>query len=155
MRKIWKWLIRAFKFLRDDVAKVAISITQHIKEDLDNGTLGFLADALGKALDSKVPAEVIGLLKLQIPKILAVELSIQGLPDNPTEQEIVEFELRVLDAFGVHNQKSKLYSVLAAQILVNVKTLTNDSDGFTFADAVKTIEEAYVLYLREKDDIED
>lgn len=153
MKKIWNWLKKAFTVIEKDVDKVAITVTQHIKDDLDNGVLGFIATTLAGVLHSQVPIEIVALLKMKIPKILAVELAIQGIPDNATDQDILEFEQRVLDAFGVNNQKSKLYTVLASQIYLEVKTLMNEAHGVTFAEAVKLIEDSYTLYLKDKADI--
>lgn len=150
MKKIWKWLQKVFTSLENDVDKFAISVTEHIKDNLDNGAIGFILDFVDKEFNTHIAPEVVGLLKNVIPKVLAAELAIQGLPINPTEQDILDFENKVLDAFGLHSQKDKMYTVLASQIYIEIKTLMNKTEGITFADTVKLIETAYADYLKEK-----
>lgn len=151
MKKIWAWLKKAFKHIKTDVDKVAISITENIKQVLDSGTVGFLAEFIDKELHSHVGLEVVGILKLQIPKILAVELAIQGLPDNATEQDILDFENRILEAFGLHRQKDKFYTVFASQVYQNIKALVDSDNQVSFAQAVQLIEKCYQDYLKDKE----
>lgn len=155
MKKIWTWLKKAFKHIKDDADKVAISITQNIKEALDSGLVGFLADIIDKEFHSHVATDVVGVLKLQIPRILAAELAVQGLPDNPTEQDILDFENRILEAFGIHSQKSKLYTVLASQVYQNIKALVDSDNQISFAEAVKLIEKCYQDYLKDEEMIQE
>lgn len=152
MKKVWEWIKieieRVGKFLSDHVVPVAVEVTNTVKAAIDSGAVGLIetvADALTK---SSVPTEIVGLIKLVIPKVLAFELAIKGLPTNPTEQDIIDFEQRVLDAFGVHFQKDKVYSTLTAQIILEVKALMGDGK-ITFAEAVGLAEDIYKDYKQD------
>lgn len=145
--KIGAWFAKAFKFVETDADKIAIAVTEAVKTAFVNGTLGFVASVLDGLLKSNVPTEIVNIIGSNINKVLAVELAIQGLPDNPTEADILKFEQDCLSAFGVHNDKSKLYTTLAAQIYGIVKQQADTGEKFTFAVLVIDVEQAYKTYL--------
>ena len=55
-------------------------------------------------------------LKIIVPKVLAAELALKELPDNPTEKDIKKFADAVLKAFNVENNNSKLWTTFGAQV---------------------------------------
>ena len=77
------------------------------------------------------------------------------MPDNPTEQDILEFEQRILTAFGLHDNKSKLYTSLAAGIYGIIKADIDGGVKLTFAELVKDVQKSYLLYLKLKADNSD
>ena len=149
MEKFWNWLKKAFhslgEFFSQHVAPMAVTVTNVIKHALDSGELGFIAKIVDGLTGAKVGSEIIGVIKLALPKVLAFELAIQGLPTNPTEADIEAFEQRVLDAFQVHFQKDKVYTTLTAQIILEVKALLGDGK-ISFAEAVQLAEDIYQKY---------
>lgn len=142
---------RFFSHIIKDADVVAITVTEAIKSALDTGAAGFVAGLIDSLFRTHIAEDILIQLKKWIPEILAAELAVQGLPDNPTEQDIIDFENKILAAFSVHDQKSKLYSVLAAQIYTRLKKLS-DLPEIKFADAVKAIEDMYQQYLQDKID---
>lgn len=148
---IWDWVKKVFKHIKTDGDKIAIAITEDIKGALDSGVVGGLAKVVSAVFPSvgNLPAEVVTKLQDLIPKVLASELALQGIPDNATAAQILEFEDKILDAFKVSDQKSKLYSVLAAQIYGILESYSNGTDK-TFAELLIKIEQAYQDYLADK-----
>ena len=158
---IWKWikgwrLDKVFISIKNDADKVAIAITQAVKDVLNSGVVDFLATIVSTVLPQlhDLPQEIVAKLNKLIPKILAAELALQGLPDNPTDADILKFEQNILEAFGLHDNKSKLYTTLAAQIYGIIKVDLDAGTPLTFAELVKDVDEAYQLYLKDKADAE-
>jgi len=146
-KKIGAWFARVFKNIKTDGVKIAITITEGLKTALSNGILDFIAQAIPGHSD--IPKEIVVLLNQWIPKLLAAELALEGLPDKPTDRDILEFEKRVITAFGKVDNKSKLYTVLAAQIYGIIKARVEDGASFTFAELVADVELAYKDYLED------
>ncbi len=144
---------RFFTHVVRDADIVAISVTEAIKSALDTGAAGFVAGVIDSLFKTHVAEDVLTILKKYIPKVLAAELAVQGLPDDPTEADVLEFENRILAAFSVHDEKSKLYTVLAAQIYGVIKKTAKETPG-NFADWVSAVEEAYRDYLADKAELE-
>lgn len=150
--KIGHWFSKTFKSVKTDGAKVAVAITEDIQTALKSGILKAVADVISTLFPSvhDLPAEIIAELQVVIPKVLAAELAVQGLPDHPTEQDIQDFEAKILQAFGVHDNKSKLYTTLAAQVYGIIKKHVDSGAPFTFASLVRDVEEAYEDYQSDK-----
>ncbi len=149
-KKIGQWLHNVFTTVKTDGAKVAIAITEGIQQAMKSGVVGFLADVISHVFPAlhDVPEQVVAEINKLLPKLLAAELAVQGLPDSPTEQDILDFENRVLEAFNVHDNKSKLYTILASQIYGIIQKHTAGTP-FTFAELVADVEEAYQDYLND------
>jgi|GEM_PF-2812010 len=145
--KVWAWLKKVFAEIKD-FAPVAVSITEQIKAALDSGAVGFLAKVIDGLTHSQIAEDVIAVIEQYLPKVLAVELAIEGLPANPSDADIAAFEQRILAAFNVTDNKSKLYTTLAAQIYGLLKAALEANAGkLTFAQIVALIEQAYQDYL--------
>lgn len=147
-QKVGAWLAKVFKSVKTDGAKIAVAITEDFQIALQSGIVKALADVISAVFPSvhNLPQQIVADLQILVPKILASELALQGLPDNPTEQDILDFEKRVLDAFNVHDQKSKLYTTLAAQIYGIIEKHASGTP-WTFAELVAAVEEAYQDYV--------
>lgn len=151
--RVLQWIGRAFKDGVKKAAPIAVTITEAVKIALESDMAGFLAKFLDGITHSHVPSDVLSEMTKQIPKLLAVELAVEGLPDNPTEDDILAFESRILAAFRVYDNKSKLYTVFGAQVFGLIKGTLEETPDVppTFAEWVKAVEEAYQDYLRDKD----
>lgn len=148
--KIGAWLKKVFTEGLQDADKIAISVTEGVKTALVDGIAGFIADVLDGLTKSNIPTEIVTLLQNNISKILAVELAIQGLPANPTQQDILTFEQSVLAAFNVTSDKSKLYTTLAAQIYGIIQAQLGGQTKLTFAQLVVDVEQAYSDYVTDQ-----
>jgi hypothetical protein len=141
------WLKKTFTSIKTDGAKIAVVITQDVQDSLTSG----IAEGLAKMIEAifpsvhNLPTEIVAEMKLIIPKVLTVELAVIDLPDNPTEQDLFDFEKRILDAFNVHDDKSKLYTTLAAEVYGILER--HQGNTWTFAQRVKAVEEAYQDYV--------
>jgi hypothetical protein len=146
-KKIGAFLSKVFKSVKTSGDQVAISITEGVKTALDTGIVDFLAQLMSAILPGvhDIPEEVVAAIKVAIPKVLAAELAVQGLPDNPTQDDILAFEQKVMAAFGVHDNKSKLYTTLAAQIYGIIEA--HNGNSWTFAQLVIAVEKAYADYV--------
>lgn len=152
-KKIGAWFAKIFKSVATNADSIAVAITEGVQDALKSGVLTAIADVIEGIFPGvkNIPDDIIKELQDLTPKVLAAELSIQGLPDNPTEEQLLAFEQSVLDAFNVHDQKSKLYTTLSAQIYGILQRFSGQPSK-TFADAVKAVEEAYQAY---KNDLAD
>lgn len=150
--KIGAWFAKIFKSIKDHAAPVAVAVTEGVKTFLVSGVAGALAGVIDSIIGSHVAEEIVTLLKNNINKALAVELAVQGLPDNPTQDNIQSFEDAIIKAFsGLEPAgKSKLYTTLAAQVYGIIENTLNENPKPTFAQWVAAVEEAYNDYLKDK-----
>lgn len=151
LKPIGAWIAKEFKSIKTDGAKVAVAITEGLQTALKSGAVTAVADLISGIFPNvkNLPAEIVADLEKYLPKVLAFELAIEGLPDNPTQQDFTDFEGRVLTAFGVTDSKSKLWSTLAAQIYGIIQAHVGNL-AYTFAELVGDVEKAYQLYLSDK-----
>ena len=153
-KNLWTWFKNLFKNILKHADIIAITVTEEIKNALDTGVAGFLANLVDQLTKSNIATDVAAFLKKNIPKILAAELAVQGLPDNPTVDDILKFETDILNAFGKISNQSKLYTVLAAQIygLIDTTLKTTPDTKPTFAEWVQVVEAAYQDYVLDQQD---
>lgn len=152
LSKVGAWFKKVFVAIKDDADKVAITITEEIKTGLDSGVIAAIAKALD-TITGHVSTEVLTLLQAAVPKALAVELAIQGLPDNPTAADITTFDTAVLTAVGGASlvASSQLWTTLAAQVYAMLQTDLSASGGsMTFAQIVALVEKSYQQYLTDQ-----
>jgi hypothetical protein len=143
--KAWTWFTTKFINHIQSAAHVAFVITETVKTLLANPVTEFLENIADTITGTQIPTNIANLINQEIPKILAVELSIQGLPANPTAADILAFENNIMASFNVTSNNSKLYTVLAAQIYGLIQA--NITNGTTnFAAWVTAIEQAYIDY---------
>lgn len=150
--KAWQWLKKELKFIERDGAKIAITVTEHVKEGLQSGVIGFLATLADNLLKSHVAEDVVAAINKNIDKVIALELALQGLPDNPTAQQLSDFEQQIIGAFGKLDNKSKLYSTIAAQVALIVDKLYPNADAPnpTWAEIIAAVQEAFLDYEADK-----
>lgn len=140
----------AFKWVEKDGAKIALSIIEEFKTFTDNPSTGFIVGLLDELTKSHIPTDILAAIKDKLPDALAVTLAVQGLPADPTEQDIQDLEKRILDAFGVTADKSEFYSRLGARIISIIRSNTMPGQTFTFAVLANDLEKAYQAYLTAK-----
>ncbi len=162
---IQKWLSGAhigrnianlFKSFKKGVAKTAVSITEAIKTATEGSIVKTLASFIDGALNTHLAEDARLLINKLALKALAVELAIEGLPDNPTEDDITSFEEDVITVVSglTPSQSSKLWTTLAAQVYEHIKEALGNDDVITFAEIVNVVEESYQDYIKDKADSE-
>lgn len=149
--KIGSWLKKVFTSIERDVAPIAVAITEALQQSLKDGTAGFIAKMVETIFPQVhgLPEQVVAILQKTVPKVLAAELALEGIPANPTEADILAFEQKVLGAFAIADNKSKLYTTLASQIYGDIQTYIG-GPSHKFADIVAMVEQAFQQY---KDDV--
>lgn len=153
--KGWR-LDKAFHSFKEHADKIAISITEAVKTVLDGKVVSAIAEVIDHALGAHVAEDVLKVLNSATLKALAVELAIQGLPDNPNEEEGKIFEDTVVKAITGLDPKgrSKFLTTFAAQVYGLIKDAVDSGETLTFAAIVGIIENAYQLYLTDLKDSE-
>lgn len=144
----FNWLKKGFVSHIVDADKVAVTITEMVKTLLANPVTNFLENVADSVTGTQVPTNIANDINAVIPKILSVELAIEGLPDNATPQQILAFEQSVLKAFSVNANNSKLYTELGAQIYGIIQT-TEATGNANFAGWVTAIETTYTDYQKD------
>ena len=144
--RAWKWLKHALSNGEQKVIPIAIAITEGIKTALESGVPDFVAKFVETIFPQVhgLPEELLQVVKDNIVKVLSAELDIKALEGTPTQDQIQEFENAVLNAFGLHDKKSKLYTEMAVQIATDVDAfIKGGNQDRSFAEWVKFIEDEY------------
>lgn len=138
----FKWLGKVIASGIKKEAPIAVTITEAIKTILANPVAGFLENMIDAVTGTGIAVDAANEVNAIIPKILAAELAIEGLPEEPTEADILAFEQRVLAAFDIKSNNSRLYTTLGAQIYGILQAAPDTK----FATLVDDIEKAYADY---------
>lgn len=141
------------KVIKINVVPVVITIVEGIKKAEDNGILPAIATVLGSVTDN-LSITINNDIEAYIPKALAFLLGVEGLPENPTTDQVKAFETAILTAIGGLNfvAKTQLWSTLGAQLY----TLINDAinglaagTSLTFAKIVALVDDGYTDYKQD------
>lgn len=134
--------------IKVDVAPLIVAITGGINTAINSGIVGSIAGVLESLIPSlgHLPEELIAQIKIYLPKLLATALAIEGLPDNPTQQQILDFERRFMDAFNIVSDTSKFYTTFAADLYGIIQKYSADTTPKTFAQKVILIESIFQAY---------
>ena len=144
--RAWKWLKRAVSNGEQKVIPIAIAVTEGVKTALESGVPDFIAKFVETIFPQVhgLPEQLLKVIKDNIVKVLAAELAIKAIEGTPTPEQIQEFEAAVLNAFGLHDKKSKLYTEMAVQIAQDVDAfIKGGNQDRTFAEWVRFIEDEY------------
>lgn len=152
--KIGAWLAKVFKTVKVDGAKIAVAITEGLQTALKNGTVSTIVDIISGVFPNvkNLSDDIVKELQVLLPKLLATELAIQGLPDNPTEADILAFENKVLAAFHVTDDHSKLWTVFASQVYGILRKHVGEPN-ITFFELAADVQEAFLDYKKDLEDV--
>lgn len=150
MNKLKRWFSNLWKGVKNASSKTAITITEEIQKGLKSGKINTVAQIIQTALPAagRLPEQVVKSLEVVIPKVLAVQLVLRDLPDNPTIDDLQKFSDNVLTAFGAVDDKSRLWTTMAAEIYKSIQSHLEDKK-YTFAECVIDVEKAWRLYQAE------
>lgn len=148
MKSIFAWFGRIFKTVKDDAAKIAVAITEQVQKGLQSGIFFGVAVIVDDTFHTHLGEEVVNFLNNNIHKLVAAELAIEGLPDNPTQADIEAFAERISEAIAGKDLtgKSKLWTSLGAQITGIIETQVNGKEPITYAVLVADVEQAFNDY---------
>lgn len=145
---VFAWFKKVFISHTSSAASVAVTITETVKVLLANPLVKFVENLADGITHTQLPTQIANAVSNAIPKVLAVELGLEGLPDNPTPEQVLAFEQSILGAFNVKSDNSKLYTILSAQIYGIIQTTLQTTPG-KFADWVAAVETAYLDYQKD------
>jgi hypothetical protein len=148
--RAWKWIKHALADGEQKVIPIAIAVTQGVKTALESGVPDFIANLVETIFPQvhNLPDQLLKVIKDNIVKVLAVELAIKALEGTPTEEQVKEFEEAVLKAFGLHDNKSKLYTEMAVKLATDIDTfIQGGNKERTFAEWVEEIEREYKILM--------
>lgn len=144
----WSWLKKVFVSHTESAAPIAVTITETVKTLLANPVTGFLANLADVVFNTKLPTSVLTGINNAIPKIIATELAIEGLPQNPTPDQILNFENQVIKSFDIKADNSKLYTLIGSQVIGEIQKTLTTTPG-KFADWVICLENSYLDYQKD------
>lgn len=145
---VFKWLFKSNSSPIKNIASIAVVITEAVKLILSNPVTKLIENILSAVTHTELPTQIVDVINKEIPNILAVELAIEGLPNNPTEEQVLAFEQSILKAFDVKSDNSKLYTILSAQVYGIIKRTQTSTPG-KFYDWINAVQEAYVDYKKD------
>lgn len=150
LHKIGAWFDKVFISVKDDFDKVAITITEGLKTALDSGILPTIVRIIPN-VGPELSAWLTKNGDAVLAKALALELGLQGLPDNPTASQLEAFESEVITALAGSSAaaKSAIWTKVAVRWGQELDTALNESSNgnLTFAQWVSLIEQAYQSYI--------
>lgn len=140
--KIWEWLKSVVLEAEHTSIPIAVAWVQHLKQGLESKEVLFLANAIDAAEKTGIAVEVLGLLERWTIRTLAILFAIESPPDNATPAEIEAFATTVLNAFGVHPDKSEIYSGIFGKVSQQIGAY-NSEPIHTWIDRLDLGEEFY------------
>lgn len=148
---VGNWFGKAFKGIKDDGAKLAIIILEGYKTEVANGVVPVIAKIIDALSGTHLAEDAVSFLNKEVPKLLAVGLSIQGLADNATTEQIAAFEDAAFTAFtGLPpNATSRFYTTFSADIFNVIHQYANDGKLLTYAELAAGVETAYQAYKKD------
>lgn len=152
---IWTWIGGIFHSIKVKVAPVVVSILEVIKGAEESG----VADAISKFVDgvlkTHIAEDVNALIKKNIYTAIAAFLGLEGLPENPTDDQIRAFVALATTALAgkvtAESIKGKVYQDFGIQLYDIIKREVDASklshNPVTANQIAIDIEEAYQDYV--------
>lgn len=148
--KLFAWFKKVFVSAEKNAAHIAVAIGEVAKESLNNGTLDVMAKVVDFIAKSNLGDEIELALKASLPKIIAVSNAVQTFPTkDSTEADVLAWEKSILDGFNIHDNKSVLYTTIAAQTFGVLNSLLKQPGRPTFSAWVAAVEEIYQDYQKD------
>jgi hypothetical protein len=145
--KVWAWLKKEFVSIEHSAAHIAVAVTEAAKEALQNGSMDVLAKVVDLITKSNIGDEAEAALKLALPKILAVSVAIETHPTSDSaENDVLEWEKKLMDAFNIHWNKSIVFSLIAAQSFGVINSTLKNPGKPTLAAWISAVETIYGKY---------
>src|SRR5579871_4962193 len=100
LTKIGAWFKKAFTDIQTDIAPIAVTITEGLKTAIDSGILPAITALIPDGIGADISAFLTKNGDAILSKALAVELGIEGLPANPTEDQMKAWVNSVISALA-------------------------------------------------------
>lgn len=152
---IWTWFGGIFHSIKVKIAPIIVSILEIVKGAEESGAADAIAKFIDKVFRTRVAEDVNAVIKKRVYDGIAVFLGIEGLPDNPTDDQIKalvsaataalagkvaaeSIKGKVYQDFGIH-----LYDIIKRE--VDASKLSHNP--VTANQIAMDIEEAYQDYV--------
>lgn len=147
--KLFGWIGDLFHAADKDLLKVAIDVTNKVKDFVNSPTAGVLTSIIPTDIDDKL----VELLKAKLPLIVADELALQSLDADTTEDEAKDTAQLILNTFGGLSdiKKEEFYTSVAARLYIEVQAI-KAGEKLTFGKAAALVESFYQQYEEMKND---
>ncbi len=143
----FRWLKKAFSHVDDGLVYAALKITNGVKEVIDSPVLDWVTTSIKGDLDDKLLA---GARKI-LPKIIAAELLLPDIIEDPTQEEIEALGAKIREAFGglPEDKKGKFFTSVCAEISM----FFHEQKGtkITFGEAAHEGEKLWKMYKEFKE----
>jgi hypothetical protein len=152
---IWTWFGGIFHTIKVKVAPIIVSILEVLKGAEESGVADAISSFIDKALHTHVLEDINALVKKNIYNAIAVFLSLEGLPDNPTDEQIKAFVAIAVTALAgkvaAETIKGKVYQDFGIQLydIIKKEIAASKLSGkaVTANQIAIDIEEAYQDYV--------
>jgi hypothetical protein len=152
--KVIQWFGNIFHSIKVKVAPVVVSILEVLKGAEETGVADAISSFIDKALHTHVAEDINALVKKNIYNAIAAFLAIEGLPDNPTDDQIKAFVSVAVTALAgkvaAESIKGKVYQDFGIQLYDIVKKAIDASkvsgNAVTANQIAGDIEQAYQDY---------
>lgn len=154
--KVLQWFGNLFHSAKVDIGRVLVPIMEAVQGLETSGVLPTIAAVLDKAT-GHLSTTINDALKKGIVAGIAGAFAIEGLPDDPTEQDVKDFTTRVVGAFAgkktTQSLAGQVINNLAAQLYVIMESIITaahtSGNNVTFAQITGAVEEAYQDYVQD------
>lgn len=145
----WDAIKSVFTAADKTLLKLAISITNAVKDALNSGITDFITKLIPGDLDDKI----VEILRAKLPVLLADELLIEAAGEITTEEQARELGIKLVDSFGglSDEKKERLYTSLAAEIYIFLQKHAH-GEKVTFGEGAALAESMYRSWLESKDE---
>lgn len=151
--KVLQWFGNLVHSAKVDIGKVLVPIMEAVQGLETSGVLPTIAAVLDKAT-AHLSTTINEALKKAIPAGLAAALAIEGLPDNPTDQDVKDFTTRIVNAVvskkAAQSVPGQVISNLIAQTYKVIEGILTEAhtagSNVTFAQITGAVEKVYQAY---------
>jgi hypothetical protein len=152
---IWTWFGGIFHSIKVKIAPVIVSILEILKGAEESGVADAITSFVDKALHTHVAEDINALVKKNIYNAIAAFLAIEGLPDNPTDDQIKAFVSVAVTALAgkvaAESIKGKVYQDFGIELYDIIKKAVDASKvsgkAITANQIAGDLEEAYQDYV--------
>lgn len=141
-----------FSAAKTNGVRIAVGITEGVQAALKAGVVKDVALIIRAIFPNvkNIPTDLEAKLQVVVPKVLAVELEVQQLPADATEEQVEASAKDILDAFNAKDDKSKLYSTLAGSVYSLLRAYTGQGSSMTWIEVLNEVEQDFQLFKNEQ-----
>lgn len=152
---IWTWFGGIFHSIKVKIAPVIVSILEVLKGAEESGVADAITSFIDRALNTHVAEDINAFIKKNVYAAIAAFLGLEGLPDNPTDDQIKAFVSLAVTALAgkvaAESIPGKVYQDFGIQLYDLIKKEVDASklshNAVTANEIAIDIEQAYQDYV--------